>query len=81
MVRFRDGKPIGIYYSQHVDGKAYGWDDPIISKVDGRVCQASASHYLNARPNLPTTHSVASCLQRSRLSRELPSIRVGLLGP
>lgn len=37
MVRFRDGKPVGIYYSQHMGGSAYNWDDSKLSKVDGRV--------------------------------------------
>lgn len=37
MIRFKDGKPDGIYYSQHLGGAAYQWDDPKVSKVDGRV--------------------------------------------
>lgn len=37
MIRFRDGKPTGMYFSQHVDGESYGWDDSKLSKVDGRV--------------------------------------------
>lgn len=37
MVRFRDGKPTGIYFSQHRDGAAYSWDDTTLSKRDGRV--------------------------------------------
>jgi len=37
MIRFRNGKPVGIYFSQHRDGKAYDWDDPVLSKTDGRV--------------------------------------------
>lgn len=37
MVRFRDGKPTGIYFSQHRDGAAYSWDDTTVSKRDGRV--------------------------------------------
>lgn len=37
MVRFRDGKPTGIYFSQHRDGTAYSWDDSTVAKRDGRV--------------------------------------------
>lgn len=37
MVRFHNGTPVGIYYSQHVDGMAYDWDDPTVNKTDGRV--------------------------------------------
>jgi amino acid transporter len=38
MVRFEDGKPIGIYYSQHVDGMGYNWDDSTLNITDdGRV--------------------------------------------
>ncbi|CAI0649747.1 unnamed protein product [Colletotrichum noveboracense] len=45
MVRFRDGKPTGIYFSQHVDGAAYDWDDSTISKIDERVRQPSELHF------------------------------------
>ncbi|WQF86437.1 Putative vacuolar protein sorting-associated protein [Colletotrichum destructivum] len=46
MIRFRDGKPTGMYFSQHVDGESYGWDDAKLSKVDGRpiVYSACGSH-------------------------------------
>jgi hypothetical protein len=37
MIRFRDGKPIGIYFSQHRDGAAYSWDDSTVTKRNGRV--------------------------------------------
>lgn len=37
MIRFEDGEPTGIYFSQHSDGQAMEWDDPELSKVDGRV--------------------------------------------
>ncbi|KAG8416406.1 hypothetical protein J3458_006994 [Metarhizium acridum] len=37
MVRFRDGKPNGIYYSQHSGGAAYAWDHADLSMKDGRV--------------------------------------------
>lgn len=37
MVRFRDGEPVGIFYSQHAGGAAYEWDDPTLSITDGRV--------------------------------------------
>ncbi|KAF6812214.1 vacuolar protein sorting-associated protein 62 [Colletotrichum plurivorum] len=42
MVRFRDGKPVGIYYSQHMGGSAYDWDDSKVSKADGRPVVYSA---------------------------------------
>ncbi|KXH47425.1 vacuolar protein sorting-associated protein 62 [Colletotrichum simmondsii] len=46
MIRFRDGKPTGIYYSQHVDGASFNWDDSAITKTDGRpiVYSARGSH-------------------------------------
>lgn len=37
MVRFRDGKPTGIYFSQHSDGAAYKWSDAALSMEDERV--------------------------------------------
>lgn len=37
MVRFRDGKPTGIYFSQHSDGAAYEWDDAALTIEDERV--------------------------------------------
>jgi hypothetical protein len=37
MIRFRDGEPQGIYYSQHRGGAAYDWDDATVSKMEGRV--------------------------------------------
>ena len=37
MVRFRGGKPEGIYYSQHSGGAAYDWDDDHLTIEDGRV--------------------------------------------
>ncbi|KAK0748919.1 hypothetical protein B0T18DRAFT_486973 [Schizothecium vesticola] len=36
MIRFRDGKPKGIYFSQHRDGAEYSWDDSTVTKRDGR---------------------------------------------
>jgi hypothetical protein len=52
MVRFHDGKPTGIWYSQHSFGTAYSWDDAAISKQEGRpvVFSAWGSHanYLTA---------------------------------
>ncbi|KAG8416405.1 hypothetical protein J3459_007559 [Metarhizium acridum] len=46
MVRFRDGKPNGIYYSQHSGGAAYAWDHADLSMKDGRplVFSAYGSH-------------------------------------
>lgn len=37
MIRFRDGKPTGIYFSQHSDGAAYKWDDEGLTIEDERV--------------------------------------------
>ena len=39
MIRFQDEEPTGIYYSQHSDGAAYGWDDENLMKSAGRVSQ------------------------------------------
>lgn len=47
MVRFRDGKPTGIYFSQHSDGAAYQWGDAALSKEDERVSQRG---YVQSRP-------------------------------
>ncbi|KAL6899965.1 hypothetical protein GGI43DRAFT_405934 [Trichoderma evansii] len=46
MVRFRDSKPTGIYYSQHAGGAAYNWDDMTLSMKSGRplVFSAYGSH-------------------------------------
>ncbi|KAJ4226318.1 hypothetical protein NW759_004904 [Fusarium solani] len=46
MVRFRDGKPTGIYYSQHSSGAAYEWNDTRLSLEDERplVYSAYGSH-------------------------------------
>lgn len=46
MVRFRDGKPTGIYYSQHVDGSAFDWSDNGLTIQDDRplVFSAYGSH-------------------------------------
>ncbi|KAI0177536.1 hypothetical protein BJ166DRAFT_25813 [Pestalotiopsis sp. NC0098] len=46
MIRFRGGKPVGIYYSQHQDGSAYDWDDAALSVEDERpvVYSAYGSH-------------------------------------
>lgn len=37
MVRFRDGKPTGIYFSQHSDGSAYDWSDQALTIENERV--------------------------------------------
>lgn len=37
MIRFRGGKPVGIYYSEHQDGSAYDWDDAALSVEGERV--------------------------------------------
>ncbi|UKZ74667.1 hypothetical protein TrVFT333_002337 [Trichoderma virens FT-333] len=46
MVRFRDGKPTGIFYSQHTSGAAYDWNDKALSMKSGRplVFSAYGSH-------------------------------------
>lgn len=38
MVRFYDGKPTGIYFSQHSDGSIYDWDDTALTVEFERVC-------------------------------------------
>lgn len=38
MVRFHDGKPTGIWYSQHRDGAVYQWGDAGLSLENDRVC-------------------------------------------
>ncbi|KAG5956881.1 hypothetical protein E4U57_002252 [Claviceps arundinis] len=63
MVRFHQGKPTGIYYSQHEDGAAYSWADAKLSLQDERplVFSAYGSHanyvshgYVDApKPPLP----------------------------
>lgn len=37
MVRFRGGKPTGIYFSQHSDGSAYDWNDETLTVENERV--------------------------------------------
>ncbi|KFA81269.1 hypothetical protein S40288_04867 [Stachybotrys chartarum IBT 40288] len=46
MIRFQNGTPQGIYYSQHRDGKGYSWSDPAVSKKDERpyVYSGRGSH-------------------------------------
>ncbi|KAL6857284.1 hypothetical protein J3F83DRAFT_364731 [Trichoderma novae-zelandiae] len=52
MIRFRDGEPIGIWYSQHVSGAAYDWDHKGLSMKDERplVFSAYGSHANYASP-------------------------------
>ncbi|KAF4777727.1 hypothetical protein HER10_EVM0006482 [Colletotrichum scovillei] len=52
MIRFHDGKPTGIYYSQHSSGSAYKWDDKALSVENGRpiVYSAWGSHANWASP-------------------------------
>lgn len=45
MVRFKDGVPKGIFYSQHRDGSAYNWDSKHLSMKDERV-----SYYTEIAP-------------------------------
>ena len=49
MVRFRDGEPVGIFYSQHAGGAAYEWDDPTLSITDGRVRFDPRDHFREKR--------------------------------
>ncbi|EMT69110.1 Lysine-specific permease [Fusarium odoratissimum] len=46
MVRFHNGTPVGVYYSQHVDGVGFKWDDSTVNITDGRpiVYSALGSH-------------------------------------
>lgn len=40
MIRFKDGNPTGIWYSQHAYGEACSWEDETCFLKDGnRVCQ------------------------------------------
>lgn len=38
MIRFHNGIPTGIYFSQHIDGVGYEWDDVTVAKTGDRVC-------------------------------------------
>jgi hypothetical protein len=40
MIRFKDGEPQGIYYSQHVSGQAFKWNDKKVEKAGLRVCKS-----------------------------------------
>ncbi|KAF4993078.1 hypothetical protein FGRMN_6693 [Fusarium graminum] len=42
MVRFQNGTPVGVYYSQHIDGVGYKWDDYRINITNGRPISYSA---------------------------------------
>ncbi|KAK0390651.1 hypothetical protein NLU13_0155 [Sarocladium strictum] len=52
MVRFKGGKPTGIYYSQHEGGTAYDWDATELTLEDERpiVYSARGSHANFAYP-------------------------------
>ncbi|KAG5998728.1 hypothetical protein E4U52_005690 [Claviceps spartinae] len=52
MVRFHQGKPTGIYYSQHEDGAAYSWADAKLSLQDERPFPISLTP-----PFLPPTQT------------------------
>ncbi|SPJ74239.1 uncharacterized protein FTOL_03969 [Fusarium torulosum] len=52
MVRFHNGTPVGVYYSQHVDGVGYKWDDSKINITNGRPISYSA---LGSHANYPET--------------------------
>ncbi|KAJ4026484.1 hypothetical protein NW752_001431 [Fusarium irregulare] len=50
MVRFHNGTPVGVYYSQHVDGVGFKWDDKRINVTDGRPISYSG---LGSHANYP----------------------------
>ncbi|KDN71289.1 putative vacuolar protein sorting-associated protein 62 [Colletotrichum sublineola] len=77
MIRFRDGKPVGIYFSQHVDGASYSWDDSELSTTDGRpiVYSACGSH-----ANYPTPGSAQPTSPRTTTVVK-PDVLFLLLGP
>lgn len=68
MIRFRDSKPTGIYYSQHAGGAAYDWNDMTLSMKSGRVRDSENTQTSWISPNISFS---ASCVQRIRIAREL----------
>ncbi|ETS83506.1 hypothetical protein PFICI_05382 [Pestalotiopsis fici W106-1] len=60
MIRFRGGKPTGIYYSEHSDGSAYDWDHAALTIEDERpiVYSAYGSHANWVSPGNHTHDSV-----------------------
>lgn len=70
MIRFQDGEPVGIYYSQHRDGAAYDWDDESISKTDDRV------HSGLSLPPPHTCHLSNSAYSPSRIALAGPTQRI-----
>jgi hypothetical protein len=39
MIRFKNGEPTGLFYSQHDGGASFDWNDHTVSKKDEiRVC-------------------------------------------
>lgn len=49
MVRFRDGKPTGIYFSQHSDGSVYDWSDSALTVENERVRFLKACFFYSLR--------------------------------
>lgn len=47
MIRFHNGEPTGIYYSQHRDGTSYQWNDEAVTKQDGRVSGSFGESFLD----------------------------------
>ncbi|KAK7447223.1 hypothetical protein Landi51_07098 [Colletotrichum acutatum] len=80
MIRFHDGKPTGIYYSQHSSGSAYKWDDKALSVENGRVRDPpDLLTDFDHAANIVSAHS----LQRMGFSRELGIswVKFGILFP
>lgn len=76
MVRFQDGKPTGVYYSQHSYGAAYNWDEAALQTRDNRVSAPNQCKRVYGTGSL-FDNSLAHRLQRPWLSRKLPICRVG----
>lgn len=76
MVRFRDGKPIGIYYSQHEGGIAYDWDDSVLTlERDERVSLLNAQ--VQSMCFEDTDKCIAHCVFCERFARQFCLPRVG----
>lgn len=68
MVRFQDGKPQAVWYSQHDNGEAFEYD--ILEKYeDGKRVRLLRSH--QTTPNFETNLVTASSIFRNRIPRQL----------
>lgn len=63
MVRFRDGKPTGIYFSQHSDGSVYDWIDSTLTIENERVRFIMMWPSLTCVLELTTKHSLSFTAQ------------------